>query len=81
MLCWGDYQLKDPIRYPIIRRSHSRKESQRKEIALKKEAIGLRAGNAKDRVRESGEGMLSTDLPLLDEIPKAPKKGYSKHRE
>lgn len=25
--------------------------------------------------------MLSTDLPLLDEIPKAPKKGYSKHRE
>lgn len=39
-----------------------RKESQRKEIALKKEAIGLRAGNAKDRVRESGERMLSTAL-------------------
>ena len=29
----------------------------------------------------SGEGMLSTDLPLLYELTKAPKKGSSKHLE
>lgn len=48
------------------------------EMGLKKdprEAFCTKLRNAKqkkDRVRESGKGMLSTDLPLLDEIPKAP---------